>query len=79
MDGHGSHVTMKFWHASGTCAMLPREKGGVVDEKLSVHGVQGLRVVDASVFPVIPDAHTVAPTYMIAEMAAAIIKEEYGT
>jgi choline dehydrogenase-like flavoprotein len=59
--------------------MLPRERGGVVDEKLKVHGVQGLRVVDASVFPVIPDAHTVAPTYMVAEMAAVIIKDDYGT
>jgi choline dehydrogenase-like flavoprotein len=58
--------------------MLPRERGGVVDEKLKVHGVQGLRVVDASVFPVIPDAHTVAPTYMVAEKAAAIIKDDYG-
>jgi choline dehydrogenase-like flavoprotein len=72
-------TAVPVWHASGTCAMLPRERGGVVDEKLKVHGVQGLRVVDASVFPVIPDAHTVAPTYMVAEMAAAIIKDDYGT
>jgi choline dehydrogenase-like flavoprotein len=57
--------------------MLPRGKGGVVDEKLRVYGAQGLRVVDASVFPVIPDAHTVVPTYMVAEMAAAIIKKDY--
>jgi choline dehydrogenase len=49
-----------------------------VDEKLRVYGVQGLRIVDASIFPVIPDAHTVAPTYMVAEMAATIIKEELG-
>lgn len=72
-------TAVPVWHASGTCAMLPKERGGVVDEKLKVHGVQGLRVVDASVFPVIPDAHTVAPTYMVAEMAAAIIKDDYGT
>jgi choline dehydrogenase len=72
-------MAVPVWHASGTCAMLPRERGGVVDEKLKVHGVQGLRVVDASVFPVIPDAHTMAPTYMVAEMAAAIIKDDYGT
>jgi choline dehydrogenase-like flavoprotein len=70
-------TSVPVWHASGTSAMLPREKGGVVDEKLRVYGVQGLRIVDASVFPVIPDAHTVAPTYMVAEMAATIIKEEY--
>lgn len=58
--------------------MLPREAGGVVDNKLKVYGVQGLRVVDASVFPVIPDAHTVAGVYMVAEMAADIIKAEYA-
>lgn len=69
---------MPVWHASGTCAMLPRGEGGVVDEKLRVYGVQRLRVVDASIFPVIPDAHTVAPTYMVAEMAAKIIAEEYA-
>jgi choline dehydrogenase len=69
-------TAVPVWHASGTCAMLPREKGGVVDEKLRVYGVQGLRIVDASIFPIIPDAHTVAPTYMVAEMAATIIKEE---
>jgi choline dehydrogenase len=64
------------WHGSGTCAMLPKEKGGVVDEKLRVYGVKGLRIVDASVFPVIPDAHTMGPTYMVAEKAAAIIKAD---
>lgn len=71
-------TAVPVWHASGTCAMLPREAGGVVDNKLKVYGVQGLRVVDASVFPVIPDAHTVAGVYMVAEMAADIIKAEYA-
>lgn len=71
-------TAVTVWHASGTCAMLPKEKGGVVDDKLSVYGVQKLRVVDASVFPVIPDAHTVAGVYMVAEMAANIIKVAYA-
>ncbi|KAF2131244.1 GMC oxidoreductase [Dothidotthia symphoricarpi CBS 119687] len=71
-------TAVQVWHASGTCAMLPREDGGVVDELLKVYGVKGLRIVDASVFPVIPDAHTVGPTYMVAEKAAAMIKAEYG-
>lgn len=39
------------YHPIGTCAMGPQEKGGVVDEKLKVHGTKNLRVVDASVFP----------------------------
>lgn len=37
--------------------MLPQADGGVVDERLRVYGVQGLRVVDASIFPIIPDAN----------------------
>jgi choline dehydrogenase-like flavoprotein len=72
-------TSIPVWHASGTCAMLPREKGGVVDEKLKVYGVKGLRVVDASVFPIIPDTHTMGTVYMLAEKAAAMIKAEYGS
>jgi choline dehydrogenase len=71
-------TAIPVWHASGTCSMLPKEKGGVVDSKLKVYGVNNLRVVDASVFPVIPDAHLVAGVYMVAEMAADIIKAEYA-
>ena len=71
-------TAIPVWHASGTCAMRPRDKGGVVDSKLSVYGVQNLRIVDPSVFPIIPDAHTAAVVYMVAEMAAEIIKAEYA-
>jgi choline dehydrogenase-like flavoprotein len=65
-------------HASGTCAMLPQENGGVVNEKLQVYGVEGLRIVDASIFPRIPDQHTQGPTYMVAEKAATIILQDSG-
>ncbi|KAF7191123.1 Dehydrogenase citC, partial [Pseudocercospora fuligena] len=44
-------------HPCGTCAMLPEHEGGVVDERFRVHGVEGLRVVDASVIPLIPRAN----------------------
>ncbi len=44
-------VAISSWHPIGTCAMLPRSEGGVVDERLKVCGVRGLRVVDASVIP----------------------------
>jgi len=56
--------------------MLPQDQGGVVDERLRVYGVSGLRIVDTSVFPVIPDTHTQGPTYMLAEKAAAMILED---
>jgi choline dehydrogenase len=60
-------------HASGTCAIGPRDLGGVVDGDFRVHGVQGLRIVDASVFPRIPGFFIVSAVYMIAEKAAAVI------
>ncbi|XP_028030716.1 glucose dehydrogenase [FAD, quinone]-like [Bombyx mandarina] len=62
------------WHPSGTCAMGPT---GVVDERLRVRGVSGLRVVDASVIPIIPSANTNAPTIMIAENACDMIKTDH--
>ncbi|KAM0541621.1 hypothetical protein ACHAPJ_013169 [Fusarium lateritium] len=56
------------WHPSGTCSM-----GKVVDTEFRVKGVEGLRVVDASVFPVPLSAHIQAPLYALSEQAAAII------
>ncbi|OAF56721.1 hypothetical protein VC83_07214 [Pseudogymnoascus destructans] len=49
--------TLSIYHSVGTCAMLPRKDGGVVDPKLRVYGVSRLRVVDASIIPIIPGAH----------------------
>lgn len=62
------------YHSCGTCAMAPRESGGVVDPELRVYGVKNLRVVDASVFPLIPQSNTQMLVYALAERAADIIK-----
>ncbi|MCJ1390926.1 hypothetical protein MMC18_003787 [Xylographa bjoerkii] len=62
------------FHPSGTLAMLPLEMGGVVDSTLLVYGTQNLRVVDASIFPLVPAAHLQAVVYAVAEKAADIIK-----
>jgi len=62
------------WHSCGTCAMAPRDKGGVVDASLRVYGVKGLRIVDASVFPFIPQSNTQTLVYAVAERASDIIK-----
>ena len=59
------------FHPAGTCAMLPRELGGVVDEELRVYGVTGLRVVDASIMPTLPGANTCQAVYAIAEKVRA--------
>ena len=72
------NTTIPNWHACGTCPMLPQSQGGVVDSRLRVYGVQNLRVVDASIIPVIPDANIQAAVYMIAEKAAVLIREDYG-
>ncbi|KAL3454890.1 glucose-methanol-choline oxidoreductase [Aspergillus insuetus] len=62
------------YHFCGTAAMLPREKGGVVDERLRVYGTNNLRVCDASVFPLIPAANIMSSVYAVAERGADIIR-----
>ncbi|KAK2033713.1 GMC oxidoreductase [Colletotrichum zoysiae] len=64
------------YHPCGTCSMAPKAKGGVVDENLKVYGVRNLRVVDASVFPLIPRANIQSLVYAVAERAADFIKQD---
>jgi len=62
------------YHVNGTARMGPAsDPGAVVDAALRVHGLQGLRVVDASVMPTITSANTAAATMMIGEKAADLI------
>ena len=61
------------YHASCTC-MMGQHPLAVVDDELRVHGLEGLRVIDASVMPAVTSTNTNAPTIMIAEKGAAIIK-----
>ncbi|KAG8626244.1 hypothetical protein KVT40_005189 [Elsinoe batatas] len=70
-------TVLTIYHPVGTCAMLPREKGGVVDPELRVYGTQGLRVVDASVMPILPPGHIQTGVYAIAERGADFITETW--
>lgn len=65
-------------HASCTCRIGRREDGGVVSSDFKVHGVERLRVVDASVFPRIPGYFIVSAVYMIGEKAADVIATQAG-
>ncbi|GKT46180.1 dehydrogenase citC [Colletotrichum spaethianum] len=64
------NTTLSIFHPVGTCSMLPKKDGGVVDANLKVHGTSNLRVVDASIIPLLISAHVQTAVYGIAEIAA---------
>ncbi|MDI6025175.1 GMC family oxidoreductase N-terminal domain-containing protein [Corticibacterium sp. UT-5YL-CI-8] len=67
-----------LFHPAGTCAMGQGERAVVDPTNMRVHGVEGLRVVDASIMPTIVSANTVAATYCLAEKAADLIRQSDG-
>lgn len=58
--------------------MMPREMGGVVDQDLRVYGLKNVRVVDASVFPMVPRGNIQTSVYAVAERAADTIKCDWA-
>jgi choline dehydrogenase-like flavoprotein len=75
------NYTITDWHPVGTCSMGGRagEEAGVVDERLRVYGVKGLRVVDASIMPLHVSAHIQATVYAIGEKGASLILEDWNS
>jgi choline dehydrogenase len=78
IDAFVAEKLLIVYHHSGNNAMLPRDSGGVVDHRLRVYGVEGLRVVDASVFPMLPQGTITSIVIAVAERAADFVKEEYS-
>ncbi|KAF9037013.1 alcohol oxidase [Hymenopellis radicata] len=66
------------WHSLGTCAMKPREQGGVVDPRLNVFGTQNLKVVDLSICPDNLGTNTYSSALLVGEKGADLITEELG-
>ncbi len=78
-EGYLEHIRTKSWtvfHPCSTCRIGHNQQDSVVDPRLRVHGVEGLRVVDASVFPNVTSGNINAPVIMVAERASDIILED---
>ena len=75
IDAHIRRTVITLHHPAGTCRMgAQSDSGSVVSPDLRVHGVEGLRVVDASVMPDLPNGNINAAVLMIAERAADMIR-----
>jgi choline dehydrogenase len=72
LRAHAARTTFAIYHPVGTCRM-GSDSAAVVDEQLRVNGLEGLRVIDASVMPTVPRGNTNAPTIALAERAAELI------
>ena len=68
---------MTFWHQCCT-AKMGRDAMSVVDGRLKVYGVEGLRVADASILPRVTTGNTMAPCVVIGERAAAILQDQHN-
>ncbi|KAF2482213.1 hypothetical protein BDY17DRAFT_298130 [Neohortaea acidophila] len=66
------------YHPCGTCSMMPEQIGGVVDDRLRVYGTRNVRVVDASIMPIIPRGNILTTVFAVAEKAADIISGDLG-
>jgi len=66
------------WHSLGTCAMKPREEGGVVDSRLNVYGTQNLKCVDLSICPDNLGTNTYSSALLVGEKGADLVAEDLG-
>ncbi|MGI9336847.1 MAG: GMC family oxidoreductase [Gammaproteobacteria bacterium] len=74
---HARQTGATTFHPMGTCRMGP-DAMAVVDDRLRIHGLEGLRIVDASIMPAMPSGNINAPVLMVAEKGADMIAEDLG-
>lgn len=78
LECHIRTISMTIYHPIGTAKMGPAwDPEAVVDPRLRVYGVKGLRVIDASIMPTIPSGNTNAPAIMVGEKGADLVKEDW--
>ena len=77
MDGYIRDAGCSYWHEVGT-AKMGRDEMSVVDSRLKVHGIDGLRVADGSIMPRLTTSNTMAPCVVIGERAADAILDRTG-
>ena len=77
LDDFVRDMTLTYWHQSGT-ARMGRDPLSVVDGRLRVHGIDGLRIADASIMPRVTTGNTMAPCVVIGEQAAAFVLAAHG-
>jgi choline dehydrogenase-like flavoprotein len=73
-EGFAQEYLSTQWHVLGTCSMLPREDGGVVNPTLEVYGTANLRVIDASIIPLEVQGNIQTAVYAVAEKGADLVK-----
>lgn len=78
IDQKVREILSTTWHSLGTCKMAPREENGVVDHKLSVHGLSNLKIADLSIPPENVGANTGGTAFVIGERAADLFIQELG-
>ncbi|KAI0761982.1 alcohol oxidase-like protein [Trametes elegans] len=78
LEAYIRELVSTCWHSLGTCAMKRREEGGVVDSRLNVYGVEGLKVADLSICPGNVAGNTYSTAVVVGEKAATLIAEELG-
>jgi len=76
IDDYHRRAVVTTWHSLGTCAMKPRDRGGVINHSLNVYGVEGLKVADVSIPPSNVNANTYSTAVAIGEKAALVIAQE---